>query len=198
MANEQLIDQVISPVVDDQVAGLTKLLADLDIQMVNDIKSANALNTALSNSKSFVDYNKNATQTTLQLEKIQQAQNKTALTAAKLEETNKKIAADEQTRQEKALAQLAKRQQAQAAADAKEIAAAEAKAAKLQAIMEAANRKANVQFPATSEKPNPVTEEPSSAMPAGIANASDYEGGISKPQRQPSNKRRQWQNKPKY
>ena len=178
MANEQLIDQVISPVVDDQVAGLTKLLADLDIQMVNDIKSANALNTALSNSKSFVDYNKNATQTTLQLEKIQQAQNKTALTAAKLEETNKKIAADEQARQEKALAQLAKRQQAQAAADAKEIAAAEAKAAKLQAIMEAANRKANVQFPATSEKPNPVTEEPSSAMPAGIANASDYEGGI--------------------
>lgn len=178
MANEQIIDQVIAPVVDEQVLGLTKMLADLDIQMSANIKSANLLNATTSNSKSFTEYSKNATQTALALEKIQQAQNKTAQTTITLDAAQKKAAEAEQVRQDKALIALQKKQQVQAQADAKEIANAEAKAAKLQAIMDEANRKANVQFPQSQQSNNPVTNEPDSPMAPGIANSSDYEGGI--------------------
>jgi|GEM_PF-3538314 len=132
--NEQLIDTVISPVVTEQVTGLTKILADLDIQMSADIKSANLLNTALANSKSFTEYNNNATKAALQLEKVQQAQNKTAQSTITLNNAQAKAAADQQARDDKALLALQKKQAAQATADAKEIANAEAKAAKLQAI----------------------------------------------------------------
>lgn len=84
MANEQLIDTVISPEADAQVENLKKLLADLDIQMTSNIKSANALNAATANAKSFKDYTKNATDAALSLEKINQAALKTATATAKL------------------------------------------------------------------------------------------------------------------
>lgn len=132
--NEQLIDQVIAPVADEQVITLTRLLADLDIQMVKNIQTTNLYNAATSNSKTFAEYNKNATATALGLEKIQQQQNRTAQTTIALNETLSKTAAAEQARQDKALLALQRKQAAQAAADAKEIAQAEAKAAKLAQI----------------------------------------------------------------
>lgn len=143
MPNEQLIDTVILPAAGEQVENLSKLLADLDIQMASNIKNANLLNATTSNSKSFAEYSKNATQTALALEKIQQAQNKTAQTTLALDTAQKKSAADQQAREDKAMAQLVKKQQAQAAADAKEIAAAESKAAKLQAIADKQAKIAN-------------------------------------------------------
>lgn len=166
--NEQLIDTVISPGVDAQVTSLTKLLQDLDIVMIADIKSANALNTALSNSKSFADYNKTATAAGIQLEKLQQQQNKTAQTTVTLNAAQAKAAADQQARDDKAAAALISKQSRQATADAKEIASAEAKAAKLSAMQDAANakaaesaaRRANTQFPNVQTAPNPVTGEP--------------------------------------
>lgn len=160
MPNEQLIDTVISPSVDAQVTGLTKILQDLDVVMIADIKSANALNMALSNSKSFADYNKTATAAALQLEKVQQAQNKTAQTTISLEVAQKKAADAEQARQDKGLAQIAKKQIAQGVADAKEIASAEAKANKLAAIQAEADRKAGRDFPVSQTAPNPITDEP--------------------------------------
>lgn len=181
MANEQVIDEVISPVAPKQVTDLTTLLAELDIQMVGNIKSANALNVATSNSKTFGDYTKNATAAALATEKITQAQNKTAQTTVALNQAQAKAAADEQLRQDKALAALQKRQSAQAISDAREIAQAEAKAEKLQAIQDESIRKANVQFPPSQAANNPVTQEPSAVegvMPGGIANQSDYEGGV--------------------
>lgn len=140
MPNEQLIDTVISPGVDAQVTSLTKLLENLDIVMIADIKSANALNTALSNSKSFADYNKTATAAGIQLEKVQQAQNKTAQTTVTLNAAQAKAAFEQQARDDKAAAALIAKQNRQAAADAKEIANAEAKAAKLAAIQKKANK----------------------------------------------------------
>lgn len=159
--NEQLIDQVIAPVADEQVITLTKLLADLDIQMVSNIKSANLFNVTTSNSKTFAEYNKNVTQTVLALEKIQQAQNKTAQTTIDLNAKQAKLAADQQARDDKALLMLQRKQAAQAAADSKEIAQAEAKAAKLQAIAERQAR----DFPNQSQQPyNPATSDDSQTV----------------------------------
>lgn len=154
--NEQLIDQVISPVVDEQVSALNKMLKDLDIQMVKNIASANQLNAVTGNSKSFKEYQDNATKTALSVEKIQQAQNRTAQTTLQLNEVQAKAAAAESARQAKAIADQQRRDAAQAVSDAKQIAAGEAKAAKLAEI----ERKANVQFPAAQQSNNPVTQEP--------------------------------------
>jgi hypothetical protein len=162
--NEQLIDTVIATATDEQVISLTKLLNELDIQMDENIKTANVLNSTLLNSKSFTELNKTAAQTAIQLEKVQQAQNKTAQTTLSLNETQAKVAAAQQAREEKAAAQLVKKQSAQAAADAKEIAAAEAKSAKLQAIQDEQNRKAAVQFPQSQSGSNPVTNDDSPAV----------------------------------
>lgn len=176
MPNEQIIDTVIAPNTDDQVISLTALLDKLDIQMNADIQTANSLNAVLANSKSFAEYNKNATQTALQLEKIQQAQNKTAQSVIKLEEVQAKAAAAQKARDDKAAADLARKQAAQAAADAKEIAAAEAKAAKLAAIQAEAQRKANAQFKESSQNnpyslENPyITENTGSGISAAEAN----------------------------
>jgi hypothetical protein len=158
--NEQLIDTVITEGPKKQVAKLAEILKTLDIQFASSIKSANALNTELSNVKNFSELGKSVTKTALELEKLQAAQNKTAITASQLESVNKKIAADEQARAEKALAQLVKKQAAQEAANAKEIANAEAKAAKLAAIQAEADRKAGVQFPTAQTSPNQSTVEP--------------------------------------
>jgi hypothetical protein len=161
MPNEQLIDTVILPQAGEQVENLSKLLADLDIQMASNIKNANLLNATTSNSKSFAEYSKNATQTALALEKIQQAQNKTAQTTLALDTAQKKAAADQQAREDKAMAQLVKKQQAQAAADAKEIAAAEVKAAKLQAIADKQGRQSQP-WPTEAGQPyHPATADDS-------------------------------------
>lgn len=161
MPNEQIIDQVIAPIADTQVTTLTKLLADLDIQMVSNIKSANQLNAVTNNSKTFKDYQINAEKAAIASEKVQQAQNKTAETTLKLNEVQARVAAAETARQAKAISEQQKREAQQATFDAKQIAAAEAKAAKLAAIDEkAAARRAATQFPASQQKPNPVTDEP--------------------------------------
>lgn len=89
--NEQLIDTVISQLADEQVINLTKLLSSLDIQMVGNIKSANALNTAVSNSKTFTDLNKNATAATINIEKVTQAQLKTVKAIREVEIANNKV-----------------------------------------------------------------------------------------------------------
>lgn len=83
--NEQVIDTVITPSTDEQVITLTKLLADLDIQMTQNIKSANALNTATGNSKSFKELGDNSTKNAIAFEKVTQAQNKTAASVVDLE-----------------------------------------------------------------------------------------------------------------
>lgn len=158
--NEQLIDQVISPVVDAQIESLNKVLKDLDIQMVKNITSANQLNAITGNSKSFKEYQANATAVALATEKIQQAQNKTAQTTLQLNEAQAKAAQAQELRQAKAIADQQKLDAQQAASDAKQIAAAEAKAAKLQAIQDEANRKSSVDFPIAKDSINPVTQEP--------------------------------------
>lgn len=163
MANEQIIDQVIAPVADEQVISLTRLLKDLDVVMAADIKTANALNSALANSKSFSDYNKNSANAALQLEKIQQAQIKTQASTVKLEETQAKAAAAQKARDEQAAQRLAQQEARQAASDAKQIAAAEAKAAKLQAIADKQQR-ATRDFPTGQSSTNPVTQDDSPAV----------------------------------
>lgn len=164
MANENVIDTVILASADEQTIRLTNLLKDLDVVMAADIKTANALNSALANSKSFSDYNKNSANTALQLEKIQQAQIKTQASTVKLEETQAKAAAAQKARDEQSAQRLAQQEARQAASDAKQIAAAEAKAAKLQAIQDAQNRKSNTQFATPQESPNPVTTDDSPAV----------------------------------
>lgn len=124
MPNEQLIDTVISPGVDAQVTSLTKLLQDLDIVMIADIKSANALNTALSNTKNFSELGKTASDASIQIEKVQQAQNKTAQTTAALNSTLAKAAADQSARDAKSEVaknkniEASKKEQAQAEKEA--------------------------------------------------------------------------------
>lgn len=163
-ANEQLIDQVIAPVTTEQVTTLTKLLGDLDIQMVADIKTANSLNAVLANSKSFSDYNKNSAAAAIQLEKVQQAQNKTAQTTITLDNVQKKAAADQQAWDDKAAANLARKEAQQAASDAKQIAAAETKAAKLAAIEAESARKSGRDFASPAQSNNPVTTDDSPAV----------------------------------
>lgn len=71
--NEQAIDTVILPQAEEQVINLTKLLSDLDIQMANSIKTANGLNTAVLNSKSFSEFSANTAKATASIESVQKA-----------------------------------------------------------------------------------------------------------------------------
>lgn len=169
--NDELINSIIADNAYTDVEKFTKVLEQLELQTVENIKQAIALKKVIGDSISNSQLDKAATQAALNYEKIQQAQNKTAQTTLKLSEVQAQAAVKQQERDLKVAQAIVQREAKQASANAKEIAQAEAQAAKLQAIQDAANRKANVKFPTGSGQPfNPVTTDDGQTVSATEAN----------------------------
>lgn len=91
--NEDLINKVLADSVPDSVSNLKKLLADLDIQMVANIKTAVELNKVTGNSTSFAEFKKNTEDSTIATQKAIIAQNQAATSAVKLQQAQNQLSA---------------------------------------------------------------------------------------------------------
>lgn len=160
MANSTSIDQVVDPVAVEQFVTLKTAGKELRVELVALLETAVKLNATLGGSSpaSFAKNVKAATDATAQLIAADQ----------KVTDNKQKQAEKQEQIVNKYLITLSKQAAAQERQDAKDIANAEAKAAKLQAIQDKADqerlRKANVQFPASQDAPNPVTMDDSPAV----------------------------------
>jgi len=96
MANEQIIDEVVSPAVKKQISDLQAQLSDLDKQFIDTAKSANALNVAVGNSRTYREYQQNAERAAVAQERVQQAQNRTAITANQLAASTQRLQAQQE------------------------------------------------------------------------------------------------------
>lgn len=96
--NSELIDEVVDPVVKTQISDLQAQLAALDKQLVDTTKHTISLNNATGNTKSFTELTKVSQTTALGQERLQQAYNKTAVTATNLEKAHVSLT-QAQTRQ---------------------------------------------------------------------------------------------------
>lgn len=151
MANEQLIDTIVSPDADKQVSELTKLLNSLDIELIQNAKDANALNAALlANSGTFTQFNKNATAAALAQDKLTQSQNKTATTLSQLNKA--KSAEEAQTVRTTAAIQRQDSAQAKAAANAQKALSPYAQLSKQLEDMRSKAKDLGVQFGVNSEQ----------------------------------------------
>lgn len=164
--NTGAVDELVDPIAIKQIVDLKTESASLRAEMVQLLKTAIELNSALGGSTSST-FAKNAKASTDATEKIIANTNKLA-------EIEAKKSAAQETALNKYLVNLSKQETARQTAYDKELADAEKQAAKLAAIQA---RKDNTQFPVTTQSNNPVTQNPDSPMAAGIANSSDYEGG---------------------
>lgn len=89
--NEQVIDSVVDPISNKQVADLTKFLDELDIKMVQTTKTANALNSELQkNSNTFSAYSKNSAAATTATQKQTENVEKVRLAEIKLQQAREK------------------------------------------------------------------------------------------------------------
>jgi hypothetical protein len=113
--NSELIDNIIDPKAVKQVKDLTKQLEDLEAQFVETTKQAIALNNATAKANTFKKIQTDANNAAIALEKLQQQQNKTAITQAQL---NKAKQAEEAQTIRTTQAQERYNQQQQKAADA--------------------------------------------------------------------------------
>lgn len=89
--NSERIDDVVSPVALKQVDDLSKAVSDLEKRFIDTARAANDLNAATGNSRTFRDYNTNATAAAVQTAKLQQAQTNAARSAILLQSAQQRL-----------------------------------------------------------------------------------------------------------
>lgn len=89
--NSERIDDVVDPVALKQVNDLTQAANLLEKQFIDTAKAASQLNSLTGNSRSFRDYNTNATQTAKATAQLQQAQSNAARSAVLLQSAQQRL-----------------------------------------------------------------------------------------------------------
>ena len=187
----------INDLVSDQALGqLDVLLEKLGVNtqaMADAIAMANKFNNELGGTKGLNEFSAASNNVVSAMERVAttskavtQGQNDIAVATDRAAEKAILAAQRKAEAEEKALnkylVQLSKQESARQVAYNKEIQDAERQAARLQAISDKAQaeaeRKAKVQFSNGSRPISSVEREPDAPMAAGIANQSDYEGGV--------------------
>jgi hypothetical protein len=91
--NTEIIDHIIDPKANKEVADLQAQLELLEKQFVDTARGAISLNNATGGSRSFREYNQNSERAALATERLRQAQNNTARTAIQLQAAQDRLTA---------------------------------------------------------------------------------------------------------